>query len=461
MTRSIEEKQIHWMEQVRAEEHRKISQDLNDYLLQALISIDQQIADLQKQTSAQDEQSLGHLQKQVHNILDMTRSICSDLRPYTSQNSGLLATLQTWLGMLERRGVFHVTLGTEGDIDQLPQDVALCLFNVLQEALANIQKHAGADHVAVQIRMHGDQMQLTVEDNGQGFAVPQNLEGLLAQQRFGLVGMQTRVSQMRGTMQLRSTRGQGTQLQVFIPYFWEGSAPQSRAQTQAQPQQSRGQRSGVLAPLTSLRVVIADDHPVVRAGIRNELAQHPDIEIIGETTTTDDTLSYAKRVQPDAVLLDISMPGMACNLLIQQLMALPRPPRVLILTAHNDLDHMMTVMKAGATGYLLKDEDLSAVPTALRTVAQGGTWLSSTVAPLLFGFSGGEPAEALELLLSDSELKVVRLLSAGKNNREIGSMLNISERTVRFHLTNIYDKLRMRRSEVIAWGVMRGLSSAD
>ncbi|GAB4199913.1 MAG: hypothetical protein OHK0022_20530 [Roseiflexaceae bacterium] len=461
MARPIEEKQIQWMEQVRAEEHRKIAQDLNDYLLQALISIDQQIDDLQKQTATDDEQSLSHLQKQVHTILDMTRSICSDLRPANSQGTGFVATLRTWLDMLERRGIFHVTLGIEGDLEQLPQDVALCLFYVLQEALANIQKHASADHVAIQIRMHNDQVQLAVEDDGQGFAVPQHLETLLEQRRFGLVGMQSRVAQAHGTMQLRSTRGEGTQLMVFMPYFTDSGTAALRHKPQALPQAARHQRNGQTAQLTSLRVVIADDHPVVRVGIRNELAQHQDIEIIGETVTTDDTLSFVKRFQPDAVLLDISMPGMACNLLIQQLLALPRAPHVLILTAHNDLDHMMAVMKAGATGYLLKDEDLSAVPTALRTVAQGGTWLSATVAPLLFGNPTSDAPEALEQLLSDSELKIARLLIGGKNNREIGAALSISERTVRFHLTNIYDKLKMRRSEVIAWGVLRGLVPAD
>src|SRR5436190_8586949 len=108
-----------WVSQAREDEQRKISQDLNDYMLEALDQIDRQLSGLHAGSGGADDESLTHMQSQLHTVLDMARSMYSDLHPYASSRSGLLATMQSWLGMLERRGIFHVTLTTEGDLEQI------------------------------------------------------------------------------------------------------------------------------------------------------------------------------------------------------------------------------------------------------------------------------------------------------------------------------------------------------
>jgi DNA-binding NarL/FixJ family response regulator len=130
----------------------------------------------------------------------------------------------------------------------------------------------------------------------------------------------------------------------------------------------------------------------------------------------------------------------------------------MILTAHIDLEHILALFKAGARGYMLKDEALGTIAAAVRAVASGETWMSAAIMECLVDHAASELADEPGLSVRESE--VLRQLVTGKENREIGVALHISERTVRFHLRNIYDKLGVqRRAEAIAWGVRRGLGT--
>jgi DNA-binding NarL/FixJ family response regulator len=213
------------------------------------------------------------------------------------------------------------------------------------------------------------------------------------------------------------------------------------------------------APPT-IRVVVADDHPVVRAGVVHALARHPDMSLLGEASNGRMAVEMVQTLEPDVLVLDINMPGMTAADVVRQTRSQERRTRVLVLTTHDDIDNIRAMLKAGAGGYLLKDEDSSAISRAVRTVARGDTWISASVTANVVNYTLHEPEETPESLLSERELDVLRQLAAGKDNQEIGDVLSISERTVRFHLRNIYDKLGMRRGEAIAWSVQRGLAPA-
>jgi len=210
----------------------------------------------------------------------------------------------------------------------------------------------------------------------------------------------------------------------------------------------------------NIRVVVADDHAVVRAGVVHALTRHPDMTMLGEASNGRMAIEMVQALEPDVLVLDIGMPGIAAADVVRQVNEHERRPRVLVLTAHNDIENIRAMLKAGANGYLLKDEDASAISTAVRAVARGDTWISASVTANVVNYAIHEPEETPEQLLSERELDVLRQLSAGKDNQEIGDVLSISERTVRFHLRNIYDKLGVRRGEAIAWGVRRGLAVA-
>ncbi|MCC6192750.1 MAG: response regulator transcription factor [Anaerolineales bacterium] len=212
----------------------------------------------------------------------------------------------------------------------------------------------------------------------------------------------------------------------------------------------------------TIKVVLADDHPVVRSGIKNELSQSVDIEVVGEAANGDEALRLARELQPDVLLLDINMPGQKAVRVIRELQAQTTEPRILILTAYSDVENVVGMLKAGATGYLLKDENPSVIADGVRAVAQGTLWLSAAVAASLVGQATGEHPLAENDTLSDRELDVLRLMAQGCSNGQIAEALAISEGTVKNHVTHLYDHLGVRsRAEAVVWAWQHGVVQAS
>ncbi len=221
-----------------------------------------------------------------------------------------------------------------------------------------------------------------------------------------------------------------------------------------EPTADREQPQG---PATPLRILIADDHPVVRSGIRNELTRHADIEIVGEAVDGDEALRLAQTLQPDVLLLDINMPGLKAVEVMRQLKRLPAPPRILVLSAYGDEENVLGMLQAGATGYLLKDEDPAAIVEGVRAVAQGRPWLSAAVVDVMR--RGLEGEKGARRTLTEQELEILQLLAEGKTDREVSQKLGVAERTVRYRLRSIYDKLGVNtRLEAVTWAVQQGLA---
>lgn len=213
----------------------------------------------------------------------------------------------------------------------------------------------------------------------------------------------------------------------------------------------------MMEPMT-IKVVLADDHPIVRSGIKNELGRSGDIEVVGEAADGDEALRLAQALQPDVLLLDINMPGQKAARVIRELQAQTAHPRVLILTAFSDVENVVGMLKAGATGYLLKDEDPLVIAEGVRAVAQGLTWLSAAVAASLVGQATGEQPLAENDCLSERELEVLRLMAQGCSNGTIAATLAISEGTVKNHVTNLYDHLGVHsRAEAVVWAWQHGV----
>jgi DNA-binding NarL/FixJ family response regulator len=206
-----------------------------------------------------------------------------------------------------------------------------------------------------------------------------------------------------------------------------------------------------------IRVVVADDHPIMRSGIANELRRHPDIEVLGEAVDGDHALALIRSLQIDVLALDVNMPGIKALQLLREIEVLGIPTRVLIITGQNDSEYVITLIKSGAKGYILKDEEPTTITTAVRAVAKGKTWLSPQVLDTVLDHTVRETDTVDDPDLSVRETEVLRLLSEGWSNQEIGEQISISERTVRFHLRNIYDKLGLKRGQAIAWAVRNRL----
>ena len=211
----------------------------------------------------------------------------------------------------------------------------------------------------------------------------------------------------------------------------------------------------------TITVLVADDHPIVRSGIVNELRYHPDIEVIGEADSGDKVLPLVKELDPHVLVLDIQMPGMKGVRVVEELAGQDQAPQVLILTAYGDPENVLGMLKAGAKGYLLKDSSPDEIAEGIRAVAEGKTWLCPAVSQVLLESvnSGNSPIEAEAL--TGREVEVLQYVAQGYNNAQIAERLKISEGTVKNHMTSLYDKLRLHtRAEVVAWAWQHRLAGA-
>ncbi len=189
-----------------------------------------------------------------------------------------------------------------------------------------------------------------------------------------------------------------------------------------------------------IRVLLADDHPLVRTGMRTALNAAADIHLVAEAISGDEVPLQCQTHQPDVVLLDLNMPGPPPAETVRRLKELAPPVRILILTAYDDDVYVKDMMRAGVAGYILKDVAPESIVQAIYTVMQGGTWLSQAISEKLVQWSAGDqpPSSAS---LTNRETEVLRLVTAGKTNQEIGLSLAISEKTVEKHLREIFAKL--------------------
>ena len=204
--------------EARVEERKHIARELHDHIIQALVGLNYQLADLRAHPEPDSDMRLGMLQADLRQVLDDVRGICSNLRPSALQDQGLVAAVQSYVRELESQAPFHVVLEVVGDPEQwLDADASLCIFRVLQEALTNVLKHANARQVTVRLLICPDEVSLVVKDDGVGFRVPRCRERLLADRRFGLIGMRERLELVHGTLEMTSAPGQGTSIYAWIP----------------------------------------------------------------------------------------------------------------------------------------------------------------------------------------------------------------------------------------------------
>jgi len=209
--------------------------------------------------------------------------------------------------------------------------------------------------------------------------------------------------------------------------------------------------------MTRIRVVLADDHPIVRAGIRDLLAAADEIEVVAEAADGRKALEYVRSLKPDVLLLDMEMPEMTGIEVVRVLQESGTAVRILALSAYDDEQYIRGVLGNGAAGYITKEEALETIVQAVRGVARGEDgWLSRRAAARMAAWSR-RADNPPHMTLTARETEVLRHLALGWSNDQIAQELVISERTVRFHLTNIYDKLGLEsRAQAIAWSLRNG-----
>jgi NarL family two-component system response regulator LiaR len=211
-------------------------------------------------------------------------------------------------------------------------------------------------------------------------------------------------------------------------------------------------------PVPAVRVMVVDDHAIVREGLRTFLEMLPDIELVGEAANGQEALAVAQRVEPDVVLMDLVMPVMDGIEAIRRLQTQSPGVKVIALTSFSDDDKLYPAIKAGAAAYLLKDVGPQELADAIRAAARGEVRLHPEVTRRLMSGIAGEQAGASEESLTEREREVLRCLGRGLSNKEIGTELFISEKTAKTHVSNILGKLGLLdRTQAALYAVKHGL----
>jgi DNA-binding NarL/FixJ family response regulator len=212
---------------------------------------------------------------------------------------------------------------------------------------------------------------------------------------------------------------------------------------------------------TPLRIVLADDHAIVRQGLRLLIDSQPEMRVVGEAADGEEVLAQTRTLMPDIVVMDISMPGMNGLLATRALKQAQPEVAIIVLTRHDEDTHLEELLRAGASGYVLKQSAPPELLQAIRAIAAGGIYLDPRVTGRVAdGLLGGRPIESGRLRatpISERESQVLRLVAVGHSNKEIADQLKISVKTVELHKMNAMRKLGLAgRVDVIRYGVLQG-----
>ena len=210
-------------------------------------------------------------------------------------------------------------------------------------------------------------------------------------------------------------------------------------------------------PHSPIRVLLADDHVVVRAGIRQFLEQHNDLQVVAEASNGQEACAMVEQLKPDVAVLDIQMPLLSGIEAARWIRSHHLPVGVLVLTAYDDEPYIQAVLQAGANGYVLKTAEPGEIVQAVRDVFAGKSVMDATLVQKLFVHATRPPASQPEAL-TEREKEIILLVAKGLTNKAIGSHLGISDRTVQNHLANIFAKLNAEsRTEAVMRAIAAGI----
>ena len=377
-----------------------------------------------------------------------------------------------------------------GEERVLSSDIERLLYHIALAALSLVRQQSGARKLRFTLHYESNEVVMTVEDDG--VPVARTLAGLFAsdaqsvaippfaaqeerQDRGSgdemLVRWRNRVEMLGGTLEVNSSIEHGTQVQARLPYRQEtqsGKDAMNRVPTaDVGTRFIASSKEPVMdalpsAPANPVRILVVDSLAVTRAGLRRLLESYSDLLVIGEAVDSVQAVSETAELGPQVVIMDAQLPGGQSLEALRQIKLLNPETRVLLLSTLDREEYLYETLRAGADGYVLKDILPTELAQAVRSVARGEVLVQPQIASRLISRFGkqGRAINGLDSLTA-RELEVLRLLARGLRNKEIAARLYVSERTVNFHLANIYQKLHVSgRTEALSKAHEQGLLTA-
>jgi PAS domain S-box-containing protein len=433
---------------IALQERERIGRELHDGLGQMLGYLNVQVQATQVMVAngltlaAQANlQQMAQVAQDTHANL---RNHILGLRTPLLTQEGMFQALKVLLTQFSEASGIVTTLRAPGDVAASPflPAVEEQILRIIQEALANVRKHASAHQVEVTFTFTREQVQVVIADDGVGFE-PAHIAALYAgAPHFGLAIMSERAEQIGGRLEVHSAPGKGAQIRLFVPCATTGSAPESDD----------------VAVLQRIRVLLVDDQPLFLDGLRNLLRAHG-ITVVGTARDGIEAHAQARALLPDVIVMDVEMPRCDGVEATRRIKAELPDIKVVMLTVSDAEDKLFAALRSGASGYLLKNLDANEFCQLLAGVMRGEAPLAPVMAGrVLDEFAQRPPlsANTIDPALTPHQSKILTLVAQGKLYKEVAAELNLSEKTIKYHMGQILDRLHLEsREQAIAYARRR------
>ena len=419
-------------------ERQRIARELHDSTTQNLTAIvhkTELCSKIIESDPVKCKLELFSIGQTLRKIIEDTRGLIYDLRPMSFDDIGFDVTVERALDRFQRFHRIECGYYTEGTSYPINSVVQITLLRVIQEACNNAVKHAQASYLEVKVSYLEKKIVLVIKDDGKGFdvnAVPDETRD--DNSGFGLSMMKERVYLLSGTISIESAPGK-----MF--YYCVNS-----------------KNEGGLIKM-AIKIMIADDHSMIREGLKSLLELEGDIQVVAEAEDGVDCLEKLKICTPDVLLLDINMPRKNGLEVLQTLKSSKSKVKVLVLTVHNEVEYLMKAVDIGVDGYILKDSESAELKKAIFSIVEGENYIQPSLIPSLNSKMIEKNRDEGKIeSLTKRELEVLKLLAVGMYNKEVAEKLNISERTVKNHVSNIFKKIEVTdRTQAAVFAIRNNL----
>jgi two-component system, NarL family, sensor kinase len=359
--------------ELQDEERRRIARDLHDITGQKLalqcIALSRMTRLLTPTANAETRDSISQCLELTNQISEEIRTLSYVLHPPLLDELGLSSAVKWYTQGFEKRTGIRVDVGITRDLPRLRPDAEVALFRVVQESLANVHRYSESPTAFVRIGTDGEELKLEIGDSGKGMPTEAAKGGDGALLGVGIQGMRQRIRQLSGRLEIASKLGKGTIVQALLPL---DELRLQACSDDESPSHERDQRPKPSKDDSSRRrVLIADDHELLRRGVRSMLENETDFQVCGEAIDGMDAVEKALSLHPDLVILDINMPSLNGLAVVRQILRARPETRILVFTVHDSEQTQQESLVAGAHGYLSKGRAGRDLIDAVRVVLRG------------------------------------------------------------------------------------------
>lgn len=371
--------------ELQDDERRRIARDLHDVTGQKLalqcIALSRMTRLLSPTANEEAKESIAQCLELTNQISEEIRTLSYLLHPPLLDELGLPSAVKWYTEGFQKRTGIRIDVDIARSLPRLRPDAEVALFRVVQESLTNVHRYSGSPTAYVRIRQDEGELGLEVGDFGKGMPPEKNKTsaGEIAPLGVGIQGMRQRIRQLSGRLEILSKLGKGTVVTAFLP-IQELSLPLERevpAKDTEETANSGREKSGALR-----RILIADDHEMLRRGVRSMLENEADLQVCGEAVDGSDAIEKTLRLRPDLVILDVNMPALNGLAVVRQILRARPETRILVFTVHDSEQTVQESLHAGAHGFLSKGKAGRDLIAAVRAVLAGSSFVSNSVQKL-------------------------------------------------------------------------------